>query len=187
MPAVKRPVRPMPLFMPQTHARQMPALLSSSQATAHGPLLRLALACLGVALGVLSGCARVNDLGMRAVSTKVDAYVVVQGELLAGQVLLVPDRTGRAMFEGGMGSIKSCMGGMRYTASNNGVMDLRCDNGMDFQLQTTHLSETRGFGYGTAASTVFGLDGQEAASYLRPPAGKRLVQDFKTGLLELQP
>ena len=175
------------LSLPRTTARQMSAQPSLGQPSRDRPSVRIALACLGLGVGLLSGCARVNDLGMRAVSTKVDAYVVVQGELLAGQVLLVPDRTGRAMFDGGTGSIKSCMGGMRYTASNNGVMDLRCDNGKDFQLQTTHLSETRGFGYGVGASTAFGLDSQEAASYLRPPAGKKLVQDFKTGLLELQP
>ncbi len=145
----------------------------------------------------------VNDLGMRAVSTKVDAMVLVGGELLAGKVLLVPDRTGRATFEGGTGSIRSCMGGLRYTASNGGVLDLRCDNGLEVQLQTTYLSETRGFGYGvpmtapaasaasaSAASPVvslaFGLSAQEAASYLRAPQGKKLVEDFKTGLLELQ-
>ena len=154
----------------------------------------------GAGLLVLGGCAMVNDLGMRAVSSKVDAMVLVGGELLAGKVLLVPDRTGRAMFEGGSGSVRSCMGGMRYTASNGGVLELRCDNGLEVQLQTTYLSETRGFGYGVPVAPVgaasgtgpqvvslaFGLSAPEAASYLRPPPGKKLVEDFKTGLLELQ-
>lgn len=144
---------------------------------------------LAVLAGVLAlaACAMVNDLGLRAVSTKVDAYVLVQGQLLAGKVYLVPDRSGRAVFEDGQGSIERCMGGMRYTASNGGVLDLRCDNGTDVLLQTTHLTETRGFGYGPDASFTFGLSAQESASYLRAPAGKKLVEVFTTGLLELQP
>ena len=81
--------------------------------------LRLSsLLCCGLLL--LGGCAMVNDLGMRAVSTKVDAMVLVGGELLAGKVLLVPDRTGRATFEGGTGSIRSCMGGPSLGAGLSG-------------------------------------------------------------------
>ena len=78
---------------------------------------------------LLCGCAKVNDTGLRLVSTSVDAWLVVNGQLLSGRVLLVPDRTGRASFATDKGEITSCSGGMRYTATYSAAIDLRCNDG----------------------------------------------------------
>ena len=145
----------------------------------------------GVALLALlaaAGCAKVNDTALRLVSTPVEAHAVVAGQLLTGEVVLVPDRTGRVSLRGDADSTLSCVGGMRYTASNAGVVDLRCNDGTELVLQYTLLSETRGYAYGVSAavpaSLVFGLAAPEAAAYLRPPAGKTLL--LRDGLLQLQ-
>lgn len=119
---------------------------------------------------LLCACAKVNDLGMRLVSTKVDAYLMVNGQLLTGTVVLVPDRSGRLSFSADKGAIKNCSGGMRYSASNNAAIDLRCDDGTRVDLQATLLSETRGYGYGATAqgpsSIAFGLSEEDALAFM---------------------
>lgn len=143
---------------------------------------------LGVAL--LSGCARVNDAGMRLVSSTVDAYLIVNGQYLSGDVRLVPDRTGRVSFSSEAGAIRSCGGGLRYTASNGGEIDLRCSDGTQLALQITMLSETRGYGYASSAqgpaSLVYGLSEQDAQGFLTVPAGMLLARNAKSGALALQ-
>ena len=139
---------------------------------------------------LLCACARVNDTGLRLVSTTQDAYLIVNGQLLAGNVLLVPDRTGRVSFAGGKGGISACSGSMRYTATNSGEMDVRCSGGTQVTLQTTLLSETRGYGYGRTAqgvsSVVFGLSDPDSRAFLTVPAGKTLVIGAENGAMELR-
>jgi hypothetical protein len=141
-------------------------------------------------LALLSGCARVNDAGMRLVSSNVDAYLIVNGQYLTGDMLLIPDRTGRASFSSEQGAIRSCGGGLRYTASNGGELDLRCSDGTQVALQITLLSETRGYGYaGTAqgpASVAYGLSEQDARGFLTVPAGMALARNTRSGALGLQ-
>lgn len=128
---------------------------------------------------LLGGCAKVNDTGMRLVSTKVDAYLVVNAQLLTGTVLLVPDRTGRVSFAASQGAIGNCSGALRYLSTNAGEIDLRCNDGTQVLLQTTLLTETRGYAYGGTeqgpASVVFGLPEEDARALLRVPAGKTLA------------
>lgn len=139
---------------------------------------------------LLCGCAKVNDTGLRLVSTSRDAYLVVNGQILAGNVLLVPDRTGRVSFADGQGSISSCSGSLRYTATSSGEMDLRCNDGTQVALQYTLLSETRGYGYGATAqgvaSVAFGLSDSDALAFLKVPPGKKISISATTGALELQ-
>jgi hypothetical protein len=99
---------------------------------------------------------------------------MVNGHWLEGDVLLVPDRTGRASFaanEGAKkGAIGSCSGSLRYTATYSAEMDLHCDDGTQLTLQTTLLSETRGYGYGATArgpaSVSFGLPEADAHAFM---------------------
>jgi hypothetical protein len=139
----------------------------------------------------LCGCAKVNDAGMRLVSSKVDAYLIVNGQYLTGDVLLIPDRTGRVSFSADTGAIRSCSGGLRFTASHGGEIDLRCSDGAQLALQTTMLSETRGYGYASSeqgpASVVYGLSEQDALGFLTVPAGMVLARNAKSGALGLQP
>jgi hypothetical protein len=148
-----------------------------------GPFLLLLLA------GLLCSCAKVNDTGLGLVSTKRDAFLIVNGQLLKGEVVLVPDRTGRASFSVEKGTISSCSGGMRYTATNNAEVDLRCSDGTQVALQIMLLSETRGYGYGSTAkgpsSMVFGMDEPDVRAFLTVPSGMALAPG-EGGALELR-
>lgn len=136
------------------------------------------------------GCARVNDAGMRLVSSKLSGMLIVNGQLLTGNVTLIPDRTGRVSFSAEKGKIRNCSGAMRYTASFGGEIDLRCNDGTQVALQTTLLSETRGYGYGgtaeVPASIAYGLSDEDALAFLTVPPGMVLATDKKSGDLELQ-
>lgn len=157
----------------------------------------------------LVGCARVNDTGLRLVSSARDAILIVNGQLLRGDVLLIPDRTGRATFAlppppaanaenpaaapvppAPPPALSNCHASMRHTGTNAGAMDLRCNDGSVVPLQFTLITETRGYAYGSASggvvSLVFGLSDEEALAYLRPPQGKKLVLDPKQGTLVIE-
>jgi len=145
---------------------------------------------LAIAGILLTGCAKVNDTGLRLVSTKVDAYLLVNGQILSGTVLLVPDRTGRVSFASQKGAITSCSGAMRYLGTNSAEVDLRCNEGTQVAVQTTLMTETRGYGYGGTSqgpvSLVYGLAESDAKAYLRVPPGKTIVPGTAEGELELQ-
>lgn len=148
------------------------------------------ISALGLLVG-LTACAKVNDLAWRGFSTKVDAVMIVDGQLLTGTVLLVPDRTGRVTMGALKGPITSCMGALRFTSTSGGSIDLRCDDGSQTELTFTLLSETRGYGYGKSASgaqvsMAFGLDATDAKAYLLVPSNKKLVLRPKDSALELQ-
>ena len=148
---------------------------------------------IGIALAalLLGGCAKVNDAGLRLVSTKLNAYLIVNGQLLTGDLLLVPDRSGRASLAAEQGAVRSCSGGMRYSATNSGEVDLRCNEGSQLSLKITLLSDTRGYGYATTsdkgpASLVFGLSMQDALAFLSVPPGMSLAIDPTTDELALK-
>jgi hypothetical protein len=148
------------------------------------------LILLSLLAGLLCSCAMVNDTGLRLVSTKRDALLIVNDQLLIGEVLLVPDRTGRMSFLAEKGAISACSGSVRYTSTNRGEVDLRCSDGAQITLQTTLLSETRGYAYGSTAqgpsSLVFGLPEQDARAFLTVPSGMTLAPNVESGSLELR-
>jgi hypothetical protein len=79
---------------------------------------------------------------------------------------------------------------MRYTATNAGEMDLRCNDGTQVAVQTTQITETRGYGYGSTpegtVSVTFGLAEEDAKAFLRLPAGKTLEPGTTDGEFELK-
>ena len=138
-------------------------------------LSRAARAASGALLVVLLwGCAKVNDTGLRLVSTNTSAWLMVNGQLLQGDVLLVPDRSGRVSFAADgatpKAAIASCSGSLRYTATFSAEIDLHCNDGTQLALKTTLLSETRGYGYGATAqgpaSVAFGLPEADAYAFM---------------------
>jgi hypothetical protein len=117
-----------------------------------------------------AGCAMVNDTSLRMVSTKVDAYLLVNKQWLTGDVLLIPNRTGRASFTATQGDITRCSGSMRYTGSYTADLDLHCNDGTQVTLDAQLQGETRGYGYGATAqgpaSIAFGMDEDEAHAFM---------------------
>ena len=139
---------------------------------------------------MLCGCAKVNDKTLGWFSSSADAYVIVNGQILSGTLVLIPDRTGRLSVGSESGPITSCSGGMRHTATHAGVIDLRCNDGSDAALEFTEITETRGYAYGKTAqgqvSMTFGLPPEDARAFLTVPEGKNLVESKQSGGLELQ-
>jgi hypothetical protein len=137
-------------------------------------------------LAGVAGCARINEQGMRLFSTKVEALAIIGQQLLQGSAVLLPGRSGTVSLEGSTGPITSCSGSMRYTGTNTGAIDLRCDDGSENSLAFTQLSDTRAYAYGEgkgqAVSLVLGLGARDARAYLRVPAGMKLVERADGGL-----
>ena len=145
----------------------------------------------GVAvITALAGCAQVNDWGLSLVTSKVDAFAIVNNQLLSGNVYLVPDRTGRVTLGSDPDAARSCAGALRYTAVNGGLIDLHCGDGSDGQLEFSLVSDTRGYAYGLLAnvpvSLVFGMSEQDAPAYLKAPPGRKLLVNEADGSLMLK-
>lgn len=140
----------------------------------------------GIALGlliVLGGCATVNDKALRLFSSKANVFAIVNGQLLQGDMVLLPDRTGNLTLAADKGAINACSGQVRYESTTGGSIHLRCNDGAAAQLRYSLLSETRGYAYGPtslgaatgAASLTFGLTATQALAYLTVPADKKLT------------
>lgn len=143
-----------------------------------------------VILAGLAGCAMVNDRALRLVSSKSPATLLINGQLMEGSVLLAPDRTGTVEFAAEKGDISRCGGGLRFTATSTGAIDLRCSDGTALELAYTMLRDTSGYAYGQSSSgpvsLVFGMSVMDARAFLRLPPGRKLVENAESGGLELQ-
>ena len=135
------------------------------------------LACL--LMLALTGCAKINDAGMRLLSSSAPAVAVVNDTLLTGTALVFTDRTGTLKLESSLDPKMKCLGQMRYTATQTGMVSLKCSQGTEAHLTFTATHETRGYGTGTTgkgpASFTFGMEPGDAAAYLMLPAGKRIM------------
>ena len=152
---------------------------------------RFAMVAAALATGfAISGCAKINEAGLGLVTTKVDAYAIVNAQLLTGNVYLVPDRTGRLVLGTDPDAASSCAGALRYTAVNAGLIDLHCGDGTLTKLDFNLVSESMGYAYGISGnqpiSLVFGVSEQDAPAYLRPPAGQSVSVKVPDGGLQLK-
>ena len=160
------------------------------------------------ALGLLAGCADLNDTGMAAFSIRVQAYAVVDEQLVQGEMVLFPDHTGTVAMRaepmvpsgfaeaasapkpGGKAPLTSCVGRLRYAATTVGTIDLRCNDGAVADLRMALIGESRGYGYGQTAtglvSLTFGMTPVEARAHLTVPPGKQLLETAASGGLSLQ-
>lgn len=140
---------------------------------------RTPITLLAALLLVLGGCAKVNDITMRAFATPAVSHAVVGNTVLTGRTTLYADRSGTLDLQADGDKGPSCMGTMRYTSTTKGVVNLRCSDGLEVQLDFTALTEASGYGQGRfpggAASFTYGLDAEGARAWLVAPAGKRLV------------
>lgn len=138
----------------------------------------------------ITGCARINDVGMRLVASSAFAMALVHDTVLSGKAVMSVDRSGTLNLESDTEPKVKCMGTMRYTATTSGVATLKCSNGADVLMPFNAISETKGYGSGRTAqglaSFTFGMDPEDAIAYLRPAAGKRLVATPE-GTLRLEP
>jgi hypothetical protein len=125
---------------------------------------------------ILAGCAKINDTTMQLLSSSSAAVAVVNDTVLSGKAVLFTDRSGTLSLESGTEPQLKCMGRLRYTATQTGVVSLQCSDGTDALLTFTAISETSGHGSGKTARGMarftYGLEMAEAAAYLKLPAIK---------------
>ncbi len=128
---------------------------------------------------VLGGCAALNDATMRALASSAPALAVIGERVYTGEMLLYTDRSGKLQLRSAGDPVQTCMGALRYTATNSGSVTLSCSDGTQTRLPFTALGETSGHGSTRTASGMasftYGLDAEPARAWLIPPAGKRLV------------
>lgn len=164
----------------------------------HQQAVCLRLATCGL-LALLAGCADLNDTGLAALATRVQAYAVVDEQLVQGEMALFPDHTGTvslraepaaAVKPSGKPPLTSCVGRLRYTATTSGTVDLRCNDGAVADLRMALIGDTRGYGYGQTAtglaSLTFGMSPVEARAHLTVPPNKQLVERTESSGLELK-
>jgi hypothetical protein len=139
----------------------------------------------------LTGCALVTEMSVGVFATTTKSLAVVNGQILSGEVQLVPDRTGSVTLSAnssnlgpstttGTTPISSCMGRLRFTGTVAGEMDLRCNDTSTITLHFSLIADATGYAYSQAgdvpASLTFGLKASQAKAYLRAPFGKVLVE-----------
>ena len=121
----------------------------------------------------LSGCARVTDKLTRWLSTSVDAAAVFDGHLLRGPANFPSEREASLELVSADDSHLACMGSLRYTASQSGMVDFSCSDGRALSLPFRAYTPLSGAGKMTLGNTDFalayGLTPQNTAAYLALP------------------
>lgn len=163
---------------------------------------------------LLTACADINDTGMAMLATRVQAYAIVNEQLVQGEMTLYTDRSGTVTLRAGeplqhqapvsefetpspqvkptteRPILNSCLGRFRYTATTYGVIDLRCNEGSTVELRMALIGESRGYGYGQTAtgqaSLTFGMAPTEARAHLTTPHGRQLVEANGASGLEMR-
>jgi hypothetical protein len=155
------------------------------------------LACVGVCLGLV-GCARLTETGTTLFATNVPAMAIVKGQMMQGEVKLVPDRTGTVVLNVtqrsttllGYTPVSSCMGRLRFTSTAAGEMDLRCNEGTAVTLHFSLISDATGYAYSQSTtdpvSLTFGLRPEVAKAYLTVPPERKLVETADGAALEVK-
>lgn len=143
------------------------------------------LTVLAPVLTLVAACADINDTGLAALATRVQAYAIVNEQLVQGEMTLYTDRTGTVALRVEVAKpvtenpfdlfvptkaterpperpperpiLNSCIGRFRYTATTYGVIDLRCNEGSTAELRMALIGETRGYGYGQTATGAASL------------------------------
>jgi hypothetical protein len=155
--------------------------------------------------GWVAGCADLNDTGLAALSYKVQAYAIVDEQLVKGEMVLFPNHTGTITLRADAApldapaapaaglakpAMTSCVGRFRYTGTTAGVIDLRCNDGAVADMRMALIGETRGYGYGYTAtglaSVVFGFTPAQARAHLTVPPGRQLLERAEGDGLELK-
>ena len=160
---------------------------------------------------LLAACADINETGLAMLATRVQAYAIVNEQLVQGEMTLYTNRTGTVTLRVEVTKpaandnpfdfmspakpverpiLNSCLGRFRYTATTYGVIDLRCNEGSTVELRMALIGETRGYGYGQTAtgltSLTFGMAPTEARAHLTTPHGRQLVEANGASGLEMR-
>jgi hypothetical protein len=141
--------------------------------------LRTFIASVVLGFTMMSG-ANGEEARMGLFSVTLPVIAILHDDLFVGEAVAYLDRTGTIQLRSVLDPKIKYVGSFRYTGPKTGLADMRSDDGAEARLSFNALSTFSGYGYGStpvgAASFTFGLNAEEAASYLTLPQGKRLIQ-----------
>ena len=128
----------------------------------------------------LSGCSSVNEKVTRWLSSNADAIGVIDDRILRGQASFTNQREATVHLQSNDAPTPSltCLGALRFTASNSGVVDFSCSDGRSIMVPFQSRSLLSGVGRGLVGNSEFaltyGLPSEKAASFLGLPM-ERLI------------
>lgn len=104
---------------------------------------------------------------------------IVDGELFLGEAEGQLNGTGTLAIYSQRDPALTCLGKFASNAALEGAGQMLCSDGATATFRFKRLSVLRGYGAGTSSrgsmSFVYGLSAEEAALYLKFPAGKKLT------------
>lgn len=132
---------------------------------------------------LLSGCANESGARMGLTSATAPVIAILRDDLFTGTAVGYLDMTGTIDVVSSLDPSLKCIGSFRYTGSNVGRGELRCNDGVGGTFQFNGLTALSGYGFGStdrgAFSFTFGLTTSEAVQYLRLPQGKAIKKDSR--------
>ena len=118
----------------------------------------------------LGGCSTVEQTAADIFASRTHAAAVYAGRLLQGQASFASSREATIHLQSSAAPAISCFGAMRFTATNSGVVNLACSDGMAVAMPFQALGPLRGSGRNQSGESVFslayGLPAEMLASYL---------------------
>ena len=127
----------------------------------------------------LTGCSSVNEKMTGWLSSNVDAIAVLDGKVLRGEATFPNEREATLQLQSSDTPSLTCLGALRYTASNSGVVNFTCNDGSTSMVPFQSRSVLSGVGRGLTGKAEFaltyGLSVEKAASFLALPV-ERLTE-----------
>lgn len=133
----------------------------------------LAWAAAALLVAALAGCANLNSLMLEVGTSRPAATLQVGAQQLQGNITLNAERSGTLNVHASDGQPSACMGALRFTSTQQGSVDLQCNDGTATALQFSLLTPVKGYAYGRTelgpVALTFGMTAQESAAYLMVP------------------
>jgi hypothetical protein len=135
----------------------------------------------------LSACANTSGARMGLLTTTMPVVALVSNEVYTGDAVSYIDGTGKMRLKAETDPQRECQGAFRYETGNFGKGKLQCADGSTAVFHFHAMSTLTGYGYGKAdrghVRFTYGLTPDQAAPYLRLPAGKKLQRKDSALLL----
>ena len=129
--------------------------------------------CAAILLLASSGCSTVEQTAADIFASRTEAAAVYGGRLLQGQASFTSAREATIHLQSSTAPALSCFGAMRFTATNSGIVNLSCSDGMAVAIPFQALGPLRGSSRNQsgqpAFSLAYGMPTEMVATYLGVP------------------
>lgn len=168
------PIRRLALIITDPGPKRPPSPGQTMKLNVYSVFLRRLMSFSVVVLG-LSGCSTANETVTRWLSSQAEAIGVIDDRILRGQATFPNEREATIHLQSSDAGrpTLTCLGALRFTASNSGVVDFSCSDGRSLMMPFQSRSLLSGVGRGVVGNADFawtyGLPSERAASFLGLP------------------